>query len=199
MKNLGLCLVGLITCFSFVGGCTASVEPATGDGEVTGTRVSQEALRGGCHVDCPKCNPTGPCPLRPCVLVCPPDVAPCGTTLCRNGDVCCNESCGICTPPGGACIDLYCAPKDECLQIALCIQGYAWSTAKCACVPDHGPNRCSSDADCRLFSDYCTGCDCRALGSNEQDPTCAGPGVRCFADPCLGKTTACVHGDCVVQ
>ncbi|KAK0658088.1 hypothetical protein B0T16DRAFT_402983 [Cercophora newfieldiana] len=32
----------------------------------------------------------------------------CGSNVCDAGDVCCNESCGICTPPGGACIALYC-------------------------------------------------------------------------------------------
>ncbi|KAK0631198.1 hypothetical protein B0T14DRAFT_417318 [Immersiella caudata] len=32
----------------------------------------------------------------------------CGSARCDAGDVCCNDSCGICTPPGGACIMLYC-------------------------------------------------------------------------------------------
>jgi hypothetical protein len=32
----------------------------------------------------------------------------CGDTVCASGTVCCNASCGICTPPGGACIQLAC-------------------------------------------------------------------------------------------
>ncbi|MBI2393942.1 MAG: hypothetical protein HYV09_30510 [Deltaproteobacteria bacterium] len=34
----------------------------------------------------------------------------CGSTTCAPGDVCCNASCGICTPPGGMCIQLACEP-----------------------------------------------------------------------------------------
>jgi hypothetical protein len=32
----------------------------------------------------------------------------CGTTTCPVGQVCCNASCGICTPPDGACIQIAC-------------------------------------------------------------------------------------------
>lgn len=35
---------------------------------------------------------------------------PCGDTVCGDGLVCCNASCGICTPPDGACIQIACAP-----------------------------------------------------------------------------------------
>ena len=38
--------------------------------------------------------------------------AVCGTALCDEGEVCCNSSCGICTKPGGACIQLACARLD---------------------------------------------------------------------------------------
>jgi hypothetical protein len=33
---------------------------------------------------------------------------PCGSTTCPSGQVCCNASCGICTPPGYSCIQLAC-------------------------------------------------------------------------------------------
>lgn len=36
---------------------------------------------------------------------------PCGDHLCAEGQVCCNQSCGICTPPGGVCIKEVCAKK----------------------------------------------------------------------------------------
>jgi hypothetical protein len=33
---------------------------------------------------------------------------PCGATTCAEGMFCCNASCGICAPPGGACIQIAC-------------------------------------------------------------------------------------------
>lgn len=33
----------------------------------------------------------------------------CGRNTCAAGQVCCNASCGICTPPGGQCIQLFCS------------------------------------------------------------------------------------------
>lgn len=32
----------------------------------------------------------------------------CGDRQCGGGQVCCNESCGICTPPGGVCTQQLC-------------------------------------------------------------------------------------------
>ena len=94
----------------------------------------------------------------------------CGNATCAGGQVCCNASCGICTPPGGVCTQQICDP----------------------------PSACRADADCRLFSDYCTGCDCRALAPGVPDPTCPGPGVQCLVDPCQGKSAVCKQGACSV-
>ena len=58
---------------------------------------------------------------------------------------------------------------------------------------------CTTDADCRLFADYCTGCDCRVLAKDDKDPTCDGPGVKCFADPCMKKTAVCEAGKCTAK
>jgi hypothetical protein len=43
-----------------------------------------------------------------CVPVPVPEGEPCGSTVCGEGLVCCNASCGICTPPDGVCIQLAC-------------------------------------------------------------------------------------------
>ncbi|MBI5512722.1 MAG: hypothetical protein HY909_03085 [Deltaproteobacteria bacterium] len=114
----------------------------------------------------------------------------------------CRTDCPRCRP-GAICpliaCRLVCNGRRECLQTALCIQGYHWDTNRCACVRDSGPSLCSTDADCRVYSDYCTGCDCRALSTREPDPVCTGPGVRCFADPCLGRTAVCLQGSCSLQ
>src|SRR5689334_8605709 len=43
-----------------------------------------------------------------------PDSGPasaCGPSTCASGEVCCNESCGICTPPGGFCTQMLCGPE----------------------------------------------------------------------------------------
>lgn len=61
------------------------------------------------------------------------------------------------------------------------------------------PGSCQSDADCRLFDDYCTGCDCRSLSTNQSNPVCSGPGVRCVVAPCGGYVAACVNGACSVR
>ncbi|MGI9332311.1 MAG: DUF6748 domain-containing protein [Gammaproteobacteria bacterium] len=36
----------------------------------------------------------------------------CGNNVCAEGTYCCNRSCGICAPDGGACIDVVCAVPD---------------------------------------------------------------------------------------
>ncbi|HEY0707890.1 MAG TPA: hypothetical protein VGG33_13890 [Polyangia bacterium] len=60
-----------------------------------------------------------------------------------------------------------------------------------------GSAACKSNSDCKIAADYCTSCLCRPLGPGEEVPPCSGPGVRCFADPCLNKQAACVAGRCV--
>ena len=169
-------------------------------GEIEGTRATSAALRAGCVVDCPPpCEGREPCQLRPCRLICPPGVTPCGSTTCERGDVCCNASCGICTPPGGTCTQQVCAPEEgPCAEHALCKPGYQWSAERCACVADDSAT-CRKDTDCQLFSDYCTGCACRGLSRFDSEPACGLPGERCFAPPCMDQRAACVQGRCVAQ
>src|SRR5688500_9663640 len=53
----------------------------------------------------------GSAPAQEIVL---PDGGPgprCGETTCASGQVCCNESCGICTEPGGFCTLQLCGPE----------------------------------------------------------------------------------------
>lgn len=37
-----------------------------------------------------------------------PTAVRCGPTTCAIGQVCCNSSCGVCTPPDGACLYVVC-------------------------------------------------------------------------------------------
>jgi hypothetical protein len=62
-----------------------------------------------------------------------------------------------------------------------------------------GGGPCATDSDCRLYDDYCTGCDCRSLAKSDPEPKCAGPGVRCLVQPCGTKVAACVAGRCALK
>jgi hypothetical protein len=131
-----------------------------------------------CTVESGVCNPPPGCdPGEVCPAVCygtcePKPVGPrCGNVVCGAGEECCNASCGICVPPGGLCTQQLCDPPGT---------------------------QCRADADCRAFAFMCTGCDCLALGPNDREPVCGGPGVQCFADPCLNKKAVCDGGRCVI-
>lgn len=104
----------------------------------------------------------------------------CGTSVCSTDQTCCNASCGLCAPRGGACIQIACEPSS-------------------GGSPGMIPGACKTSSDCRLFDDYCTGCDCRALGKADRDPSCSGPGVRCLVAPCQGQRAVCVDGRCKVS
>lgn len=123
------------------------------------------------------CDPTQGCPTI-CMLVgtCepkkapPPKGEPCGAKTCDAGMVCCNDSCGICTPPGGACILLECQPAAE----------------------------CRTDVDCTTHESVCGGmCSCEALPRSGPSTECQGP-VACFVDPCLNSKAVCKAGQCVL-
>lgn len=70
----------------------------------------------------------------------------CGPTTCSGGDVCCNASCGICTPPDGVCIQLACenpcnlvdcAPETTCKVVrgeATCVPVDPEPPVSCAAV-----------------------------------------------------------------
>lgn len=100
---------------------------------------------------------------------------------CASGKYCTTED-GVCKPPPA------CRPGQVCA--ALCYG---------TCAPLKAAGSCSADADCRTFSDYCTGCDCRALSVKDPDPSCSGPGVRCFADPCMNQAAHCNEGKCALR
>ena len=105
-------------------------------------------------------------------------------TPCASSDDCredqfCTTEIGDCRRPPG------CRPGDIC-------------PAVCYGVCRPRPAECRRDTDCRTFSDYCTGCDCRALASNEPDPVCPGPGVQCLIDPCFNQRAVCSRGQCAL-
>jgi hypothetical protein len=121
--------------------------------------------------------------------------ARCGKNTCKPDEYCCNESCGICAPEGGFCTQQICDEPP---------------TPKPSGDAGGGPSKgagggprgaCRADADCRIHASYCNEapCLCLALGKDDATPACAGPGVRCFADPCMNKVPRCVSGRCTAQ
>lgn len=98
-------------------------EPVEKAGKACGSSTCGPGERC-CNPECGLCAPAGgPCPLIGCPLKegdSPVTGAeaellwtsgrPCGPTTCDPGQVCCNESCGICTPPGGFCTQQICEP-----------------------------------------------------------------------------------------
>jgi hypothetical protein len=76
----------------------------------------------------------------------------CGAALCDFGDVCCNESCGVCTAPGGACSAIACTPSCDAQEA----RGEGGCEAELGVV--WRGSYCSSISGCS-----CVGADCGAL------------------------------------
>jgi eight-cysteine-cluster-containing protein len=65
----------------------------------------------GCGCVGGKCQFARDQALGQCIAACnqpAPTGEPCGSVTCGAGLVCCNASCGICTEPGGFCIQIVC-------------------------------------------------------------------------------------------
>src|SRR5262245_26614704 len=109
-------LVASTSCGGIAGPTDERSEQVTQEVRVRVCRSSTECRAGEhCTTDDGVCNPSPNCrPGRPCPAVCygTCEAKPvlCGPTTCPAGQVCCNASCGICTPPGGVCTQQICDP-----------------------------------------------------------------------------------------
>jgi hypothetical protein len=128
------CEVQTVACFRApcppIAGCVPDEAPVTCGG-IAGRKCPGA---GTCHDDpSDSCDPTtggadcgGLCSCdvassctpgttwngKPSVCACVPTTGePCGKNVCTDGQVCCNPSCGICTPKGGACPAIACLPE----------------------------------------------------------------------------------------
>jgi hypothetical protein len=162
------------------------------------------------------CNATALCDdglvfdAAPEVCACVPDDdgaerVQCGPSTCAAGEVCCNESCGICTEPGGVCIqqacdddpgesdprpgqpcELSCEPGQHCEYIEVqCVQ------APCPPQPE-----CVDDTRCGGFGGFgCPGAGrCIDDPNDDCDPQNGGAdcGGICVCDEparCTGEVT----------
>jgi hypothetical protein len=126
MRFVAICLGSVL-----FAGCAVSHEETEGTSSATESAVSDSSCRWNCG-HCPKgqvclmtCKPIGHCgttctSIALCIegyawddkaCACVPVTAggvTCGASTCAAGDVCCNSSCGICTPPGGMCTQQAC-------------------------------------------------------------------------------------------
>lgn len=117
---IGLCVDGFVWDGSpEVCGCVPSENPCNLIDCMPGTVCE---VQDGEAVCVPEMIGTNPCAFTLCIVgtecvvqdgeaVCVPAGTggeTCGDVTCAAGEVCCNPSCGICTPPDGACIELFC-------------------------------------------------------------------------------------------
>ncbi|WP_394849512.1 hypothetical protein LZC95_18960 [Pendulispora brunnea] len=75
-----------------------------------------------------------------------------------------------------------------------------------ALAPGHGRDggaagraECTSDSDCRAWSDTCGDCTCRPLAKGVTAPKCTRNQVQCFVDPCRNKRGVCKAGACALN
>ena len=138
------------------------------------------------------CWPRPERPHRPPV----PEPEPCGSIHCPIGEVCCNESCEICTPPGGSCIEKFCLDDDEpepepekCGSIH-CPIGQECCNESCGiCTPPGGSCiqiACTDDDKPEPEPEKCGSIHC-PIGQvccNESCGICTPPGGSCIQIAC---------------
>jgi hypothetical protein len=92
----------------------------------------------------------------------------------------CHYRCQPC-PPGRVCIQV-CEPVGKCARacttIALCIEGYRWDEAKCACVADPATPVTCGTATCGAGQVCC----------NASCGICTDPGGFCTQQACTSTT-----------
>ena len=111
-RGLGPCAPGLLCIFDEKAQCGALDQP--------GTCVDMRGFRCG-TLGAGVCGCDGQTYPNACVAntagvsvlhegACEASAAACGSITCPTGEVCCNSSLEICTPPGGSCIQSERAP-----------------------------------------------------------------------------------------
>jgi hypothetical protein len=114
------------------------------------------------------------------------------TESCPTGLVCSTEL-GACDAPPG------CGGKTNSNSDFVACPAVCYGTCVSKVHPTPAPGLCQTDSDCRIYSDYCGGCNCRAVGPTAGAAApCVETAVQCLVDPCAQKTAVCVNGQCSV-
>ncbi len=121
----------------------------------------------------------------------------CGRTICPTGLVCCNESCGFCTEPGGGCPAIACV--NDCSSNADCAptEYCNWPDGSCLASPPP-PGVCTPRFEvcpatirevCGCdYVTYASACDASAQGIPVlHDGPCEAPPPRCEAQDAQGE------------
>ncbi len=122
----GAIVSALVVAFVSLMGCaidTSGPDPESLDEVSEGVTTGKWCTTTGdcnassyCSTEAGDCFPPPNCKGDLCPLVCwgrCTKIETCGDVTCVPGEVCCNESCGICTPPGGVCIQTVCEPSSS--------------------------------------------------------------------------------------
>lgn len=111
---------GSAACVGDSGACASDADCQVVDNYCDGCSCDAQAagapapVCGGTIVNCfaqPCMNKVARCDAGVCVVAAAPAGEPCGSAVCGEGLVCCNASCGICTPPGGFCTQQACSAE----------------------------------------------------------------------------------------
>ncbi len=101
----------------------------------------------------------------------------CGRTSCKVGDVCCNASCGICTPPDGMCTQQVCVEEEP-------AEGEPEGLT-CANF------RCATGTHCEMVEVQCVRAPCRPVPQCAPDKPPSSAGVSCGLNTCAPGQECC--------
>ncbi|MFT3921667.1 MAG: hypothetical protein QM778_03955 [Myxococcales bacterium] len=135
----------------------------------------------------------------------PPEGPACGKLNCAPGEVCCNASCSICTPPDGMCTQQICeedAPSavpggqggnspapGETPPASGAVNGEPVDESKPSCANV----RCAAGTHCEMVQVQCVRAPCDPQPQCRPDtaPTQGGAGVSCGKNTCAPGQTCC--------
>jgi len=118
----------------------------------------------------------------------------CGAVTCASGEVCCNASCGTCTPPGQKCSQMVCGmsawPASVQCGSATCNVGDVCCNASCGTCVHPGMTCDTSPCENAIQDPNSPTCGLKAtcnVGNVCCNPSCgicAPPGEACSQTPC---------------
>lgn len=131
---------------------------------------------------------------------------PCGKLNCAQGEMCCNASCSICTPPDGMCTQQICetdspgpvpgsqggassAPGETPPASEAVNGGQPVDESKMSCANV----RCAAGTHCEMVQVQCVRAPCDPVPECKPDaaPTVGGAGVSCGKNTCAAGQTCC--------
>lgn len=157
MRSLKTTLPEFLLLAGFLGisACSRGNAPSQGEPSATPS-TGEEALEA-----------VEPSPLGP----------ECGRTSCNVGDVCCNASCGICTPPDGMCTQQVCLEEEPA----------AGEPTGITCVNV----RCASGTHCEMVEVQCIRAPCNPVPQCTPHVPSPESGASCGQNTCAAGQECC--------